>query len=362
MEKTAKSSSKGRQWTKKDLQSIISRVLKAPFLEASAFHSSASVVGNTVNIPSVPAYVLEDLRPLLALNSTTARWKIDFQRTSSRKGRLTITMPSHSHERFIDVMEDIENQMRASFVPQVKRKVIWQTRNTEVKTDSNDDMEPDGGLSFYKPDRTFLVLEVAHSQKEKKARRKAQRYVLETNRKIKIVVIVIVNKRPTPKGQSTTSVSLSAETDTVHVAVCKSIEEPDAITGEYVVDRLQIFPGPVPEKTFDITWSDVNRGPWDRFRDGMRLPLDTPEPVCHVNFQDLHRIAMALANDPNSPVTTTMWDSDAETPPPKKAGKIFDPSSSPDKIPSSSSSGSSAEGRRVDPSYSHSETSSNESD
>lgn len=319
-------------------------------------------MGNTVIIPSVPAYVLETLRSLLALNSTTARWKLDFQRTSSQKGRLTIIMPSRLHERFIDVIDDIENQMQASFVPQINRRITWQTRNTRIRTDSDDDMEPDGGLSFYKPDRTFLVLEVAHSQREKKVRQKAQRYVLETNQKVKIVVIVIVNKRPTPKGETATPVGLSAETDTVHVAVCKSIEEPDAITGEYVVDRLQIFPGPVPEQTFDITWSDINRGPWDRFRDGMRLPFDTPEPVCHVDFQGLHLIAMALANQSNPPVTTKMWDSDAETPPPKKPGKVFEPGSSPDKISSSSNSGSSAEGRRVDPDYSPSQTPSDESD
>jgi len=35
-EKSVESSVKGKRWKKEDLQSIISRVLKAPFLEASA--------------------------------------------------------------------------------------------------------------------------------------------------------------------------------------------------------------------------------------------------------------------------------------------------------------------------------------
>ena len=179
-------------------------------------------MGNTVNIPSVPAYVFEYLQSLLASNYTAARWKLDFERTSQRKGRLIITVRSRIHEEFVPLIDDLKDQMLASFVPQLKHRVFWRTRTTEVKTDY-DVMVPDGGLSFYKPDSTFLVLEVAHSQTEKAVRHKAQRYIQETNQQVRIVVIVVVNKRPTPKGQTAAPVSLSAETDTVHVLVCLSL-------------------------------------------------------------------------------------------------------------------------------------------
>jgi hypothetical protein len=77
--------------------------------------------------------------------------------------------------------------------------------------------------------------------------------------------------------------------------VCKYVQKPEYRTVEYVVERLQIFPGPIPEETFEIAWSDVNSGSWSRARDSMGLPADAPQPVCHVNFHDLYWTAMSLS-------------------------------------------------------------------
>lgn len=79
---------------------------------------------------------------------------------------------------------------------------------------------------------------------------------------------------------------LCAETDTVHVHVCKFVQKPNCVTGEYVVKRLQIFPGPMPEDTFEIAWSDINAGFWKKAKVDMGLPNDTPQPVCRINFHE----------------------------------------------------------------------------
>lgn len=311
-------------------------------------------MGNTVIIPSVPDYVFENLQPLLALNHTTARWKLDFRHTSSHRGRLTIRMANPLHEEFVKFIDHIELQMKATFMPsQFQRRMVFQTRSSPVET-STSKSRPDGGISFYKRDETFLVYEVAHSQTEKAVRKKARDYVLDTNQRIKVVVVVSINKTPHPKDHAGSLVELSPETDTVHVSVCKFVEEPEAVSGEYVVDGLQIFPGAIPDETFEITWADVNRGPWDLFRDELNLSPDTPEPVCHVNFHGLHQIAMELVSVPGLPQST--WDPKAEAARINKKIRIFDPSSSIEIAPSTKSPGSS-EGRREDSDYEPSENS-----
>jgi hypothetical protein len=105
------------------------------------------------------------------------------------------------------------------------------------------------------------------------------------------VLVVVVDKKPTLSGRTTDVDVLCAETDTVHVHVCRYMLD----TLKFDVKSLQIFPGPLPEDTFKITWSDINSASWNTTVESMSVPPETPEPVSHINFHGLYWTAMRLA-------------------------------------------------------------------
>jgi hypothetical protein len=184
---------------------------------------------------------------------------------------------------------DIEKQMQASGFASFQK--VYQSFRPGIKSSSGT-LAPDAGISVFTLQNRFLVLEVAHSRREKYVLRKARTYLLHTIHQIKIVLVVVVDKKPTSKGQIADVDTLSAATDTVHVHVCRYMLD----TLEVDVKSLRIFPGPLPEDTFAITWSDVNNFPWNKTVESMGMPPETPEPVCHVNFHDLYWTAMRLAD------------------------------------------------------------------
>lgn len=221
---------------------------------------------------------------------------------------------------------------------------------------------PDAGLAFFDTKKTFLVLEVAYSQKVEDAKRKGQAYILDSNGKIKFVVLVTITKKPrgptvsahSPLG---TDESLSVDHDTVHVHVFKAKRLPGGIvTGEKVVDRVQLFPGPAPSDTFNITWADINCGTWDNFRDGARLLPDAPQPACDINFDNLVAIARSLAvqasenSRESSPLYRAEDIGDAVTPPTQKT-RFLQSSSLVVHLSSSGGTVSSEQERRLDPDY-----------
>jgi len=273
-------------------------------------------------------------------------------------------MPTRLHEAFIPFSYDMADQLFASnFLPaRYKRKTIIQSGSTELKHSSGV-LVPDASISFFNSRKTFLVLEVAYSQKERDAQRKARDYILDTDGKIKFVVLVIVTKQSRKKGADphqptippSENDSLSRDHDTVHVHVYKSvIRPPNTLTGEHIIDRVKIFPGPAPEDTFPITWADINSGTWSDFCNGAKVPSDTPQPSCDINFSALVSIAHDLAG--------RVGDSREGTPlyqpeefahfqtPLLKDGSFFD-SSSPAVHLSSGGTVLSDEGRRLDPDY-----------
>jgi hypothetical protein len=216
-------------------------------------------------------------------------------------------MPTHVHEAFIPFSQDIADQLYdTQFLPsQYKRDKILQSGSTQLKQGFRG-LVPDAGISFFDSRNTFLVLELAYSQKEEDAQRKAQRYILDTDGKIKFVVLIIVTRKPRkkmtspslsdPASQLPEEDKLSPEHDTVHVHVYKAVKRPpNILTGEHPINRLQIFPGRAPDDTFTVTWADVKSGPWAKFRDGARLLPETPEPACAINFSALVSIARSLA-------------------------------------------------------------------
>lgn len=156
--------------------------------------------------------------------------------------------------------------------------------------------------------------------------RKGQSYILDSDGKITFVVLIIVTKKPRDNMAVARSLleeddSLSQDRHIVHVHVFKAKRLPGGnLTGERLVDRVQIFPGPAPEDTFTITWADINCGTWANFRDAVRLLPDTPQPACEVNFSTLASIAMGLAGqarddpDEGSPLYRAEDVSDAMTP------------------------------------------------
>jgi hypothetical protein len=156
-------------------------------------------------------------------------------------------------------------------------------------------LTPDASISIHSRQNSFLVLEVAHSRRENDVLRKARRYLLHTFHQIKIVLVVVVDKKPTSKGQIVDADTLFAETDTVRVHVCRYMLD----TLEFDVKSLQIFPGFLPEDTFEIKWSDVNTASWNTTVESMGVPPETPEPVCRINFHGLYWTAMRLAGQAN---------------------------------------------------------------
>lgn len=249
--------------------------------------------------------------------------------------------------------------------PKYKRNTILQSGNTPVKHGFHG-LVPDAGISFFDPRNTFLVLEVAYSQKEEDAQRKAQRYILDTDGKIKFVVLVIVTKKPRGKGNvsepsSSASTSqpseqdnLSPDYDTVHVHVYKAVRQPpNTLTGEHPINGLKIFPGPTPKDTFKITWADINSDSWAKFRDGARLPPEAPEPACDINFFTLASIARRLAGQAGdsregTPLYRPEYTAQVSTPILKRK---FVSSSSPPVHLSSGGTVSSGRERTLDPDY-----------
>jgi hypothetical protein len=168
---------------------------------------------------------------------------------------------------------------------------LWQTHRADIITASGT-LTPDASISIINPQNRFLMLEVTHSQRERDALHKARRYLLHTFHEIKIVLVVVVDKKPTLKDQIADADTLSAESDTVRVHVCRYMLD----TLEFDVKSLRIFPGPLPEDTFEITWSDINTASWNTTVESMGMPPGTPEPVSHINFHALYWTAMRLAS------------------------------------------------------------------
>ena len=248
------------------------------------------------------------------------KWKLEFRNTSISQGRFTVTVPSDMHRAFWSFTRDIEEQILTSgFLPREHkgRQTVWQSGRADVKT-SRRSLTPDASISAIGVRKRFLILEVAHSLREKEALRKAKVYILDTNEKIKVVVVVIVDKKPTPRSQIADADKLCAETDTVHVHVLKCVEGSDWCAAECVVEKLQIFPGPEPKDTFELAWSDIHGGSWERARDEMGLPADTPRPVCQINFHELWDTARWLSGyrEPHELLST--WTPSKEGPKPKK--------------------------------------------
>jgi len=205
-------------------------------------------------------------------------------------------MPSRIHEAFVTFVTDICDQIFASqfLPPQYGRTDILQTGSVDFNYGTVA-LTPDASVSMFDSRHPFLVLEVAFSEKERHAQRKAQDYILESKGAITFVVLVIVNKLPKKKSTNsdltTTSPPensyLSAQSDTVHVHVYRSVVLPASgpqphrtLTGRHVIDKLPIFPspGPLSDQTFDIAWADINRGTWSDFCKNARL-LESP-PSC----------------------------------------------------------------------------------
>ncbi|THW26017.1 hypothetical protein D6D22_10816 [Aureobasidium pullulans] len=371
------------------LRSVISEAIKSRFEYASAsIHPSVKVVSNSIVIPLVPVYIFHELRTRSPSGRGTGGWKVEFS-TRSRsqsvthddqiKGRLVITMPSKVHEAFIAFSSDLAHQLFDSgFLPAgYEQKEIQQTGSTELKHGLSG-LVPDAGISFFGSGNTFLVLEVAYSQKEEDAQRKAQRYILDTNGNIRFVVLVIVARK---SGKKTTDLDrshatstfedgvavLSPDSDTVHVHVYKSIirprnvsigEDVDTLTGQHIIDRVQVFPSCSPQDTFTITWTDINCGAWSDFRDGAHLPPEHLEPSCDINFKRLVAIANELAGKAvgsreGTPLFRPNVSRPVHTPVFKKEN--FVDSSSPMAHLSSGGTVPSDEERRLDPDYQPSE-------
>ena len=279
------------------------------------------MVGNTITIHSVPLYAFNILRYLLEMDVWAPKWKLEFKNTSISRGRFTVTVPSDMHRAFWSFTRDIEEQMLTSgFLPRryKGRPTVRQRGRADVKT-SRRSLTPDGSISAIGVNARFLILEVAHSKREKEALRKAQIYILDTNERIKVVVVVIVDKKPTPRSRIADARKLCAETDTVHVHVVKYVEGSDWCAAKCVVEKLQIFPGPEPKDTFELAWWDIHGGSWKRARVEMGLPADTPRPMCQINFRELWDTARRLSDyeEPDiGPFST--WDPAKESPKPKK--------------------------------------------
>ncbi|KAL1305511.1 hypothetical protein AAFC00_002380 [Neodothiora populina] len=368
--------SSGASWTEQDLRRIVYKVIASPSLCATAIHPTAAVVADSIVVPSVPVHIFKKLQSLLPSIPATVSWKLEFfdrpasgsknfvpERKRNKKGHLTVTMPTHIHKAFIAYSHDIADQLyRSSFLPpQYKRTKILQSGSTQLKNDFKG-LVPDAGIAFFDVRRTFLVLEVAYSQKEANALQKAQRYLLNTNGRIKVVVLVIVTKKsgnvaiPSLSGSASQipEDTLSPDTDTVHVHVHKAIQRPpDILTGERSIDRLQIFPDIARNDTFTITWADINWGSWTNFCEGAKIRPNTPEPICQIDFSALVTIARDLAGQADdfgdgAPLYQPVY-TELGTPCLKK--ETYLDSSSPAPHLSSGGTLSSNEERKLDPDY-----------
>lgn len=340
-------------------------VLNQTLTSAHSIHPTAAIVANSIVIPSVPVHVFHMLQSLLPSIPATVSWRLGFIRKRRKRGRLTITMPTYVHEAFFPFSQDMADQLCDSHFlpPQYKRGEILQSGSTQLKHGLRG-LVPDAGISFFHSRNTFLVLEVAYSQKEKDAQHKAQRYILDTDGKTKFVVLVIVTKKPrknmaNPLSSDTAlqllqEDNLSPDYDTVHVHVYKAvIKLLNILTGEHPINKLQIFPGLAPDDTFTITWADINCGPWAKFRDGAKLLPETPEPTCAINFSALVSIARSLANqaDDLGEGTTLYHPEYTEVATPSLKKETFVDGSSPAVHLSSGGTVPSEKERRLDPDY-----------
>jgi len=280
-------------------------------------------------------------------------------------------MPTRVHEEFIAFSSDIADQLFRSNLlpPRYTRKEIKQSGGTRISIGTRT-LTPDAGIALFDSRKTFLVLEVAYSQTEEAAKRKGQAYILDTDGRIKFVVLITINKGAwSAASPLERDDHLSPDHDTVHVHVYKAKMLPDGgITGEKLIDRVQIFPGLASNDTFSITWSDVNCGTWDRFRDAARLLPDTPEPNCEISFSSLVSIARGLAGQAsdggsgdNSPLYRGEDVNLAVTPPTQRL-KFLDSSSPAVHLTSSGGTVPSDQERRHDPDYEPSTGSSQSSD
>ena len=279
------------------------------------------------------------------------------------RGRIDITMTTRFHEKFVNFSRDIARQLYESlFLPSpYPEATVIQTGSAAMKLNSSTLM-PDAGIAFFDDNDIFLALEVAYSQKEHDAQRKAQKYILDSDGKIKFVVLVVVSKHRSKNAVASTALSverhekddsrLFPDRDTVHVHVYKPIlQAENTLTGAHVIDGVKIFPGPAPNDTFLITWSDINAGAWAEFRRGAKLPPQTPEPTCDVNFSALVSMAYELASQADEanllykPNTSQI----PSTPIFKK--RKFVVSSSPDPVPSSGGTVKTDEEQHLDPDY-----------
>lgn len=382
-------SNKIRTWDESEIRRLVLRAVEPPFLCASAIHPTASILADCISVPRVPLSIFKITCPLLRSDPRTSAWKCEFFRrqtsahataSRSKRGRLVITMPSRIHEAFVTFGTNICDQLyNSGFLPtRYKRNEILQTGSVEFDYGSVI-MAPDASVSFFGSRDPFLVLEVAYSEKEEHAQRKAQDYILLSKGKVIFVVLVIVKKRPRKKPNKadppTTRPSengdenLSADHDTVHVHVYKSVIQPASesrphrtLTGKQVIDRLPVFPSPlsVPNQTFDIGWADIKCGTWSDFCKNAHLPDNTPSPVCAINFASLVSIARRLAGQINdSRENTPLYRPVNENDTPVSQTTKFLASSSP--APYLSDEGSDSSGRRSDPDYQPSEGSSGSS-
>ncbi|KAH0288120.1 hypothetical protein KCU62_g5418, partial [Aureobasidium sp. EXF-3399] len=352
------------RWNEEQLRRIITRATTVPFPSASALHPTAFIVADSVIIPKVPRRAFDTIRALLPTFPATESWKLNYcPRTSSNRGKLTVTMPSYIHEAFAPFALNMANQIyTAGFLPApLTSKHIKECRTTKFRV-GDKHQEPDSALCFWNVARgPFLVLEVAYSQLEADALRKAQRYIVDSRGVIAFVVVIVITKgtrsKP-PADADPVSVpmphsTLSRDHDTVHVHVHRSVRTNDnKSTGTVLINRVQIFPTHSPcLPTFTVEWSDINYGTWSDFVHNYCIAPDTPSPVCNISLDGIVTISESHADHPCLAEPGINW---SYVPPLLELttkGKAYLESSIPEVQLSSSDSASSTVERRLDPDY-----------
>lgn len=319
-------------------------------------------------------------------------------------------MPSKAHEILANFGRLMAQQLwDSNFLPkpygqdqikQIGSAIIpLQWEDTAEGVTRSRKAQPDASIALFHPDAPFLVLEVAVSQLEKNVMKKAQDYILGSAGKVKFVVIILVDKArpdssamsdpapPTDDGSSNqtfisvplhrsdpnsthpvtdslqsgkliTSLSEPASldpNDSVYVSVYRSEVlpslqpgRPNTITGKVFINRLRVYPGPPPVNTFPIRWRDANCGTWAETVRGLNLALETPEPICNINFSSLTDLASDAIGQQERRAGAFI--PQPETPPNYENIKFVN-SSSPAEVLSSGGTISSAERQRRDPDY-----------
>lgn len=330
----------------------------------TSLHPTASIVADSVVIPKVPRRAFDTIRALLPTFPATRSWKLDYcPRTSSNRGELTITMPSYIHEAFAPFGMNMATQIYAAgFLPAPLTSVhIKECRTTRFEVGSSH-REPDSALCFWDAARgPFLILEVAYSQREAKALRTAQRYIVDSRGAIAFVVIIVITKgsgsKPPVISDSASAplphLTLSRDHDTVHVHVHRSARTSEnKATGIVLIDRVQVFPThPDCMPTFAVEWQDMRYGTWPEFVRHYGIAPDTPSPVCNINLNDIVAIAESHADQPRAAEPGFDWSYVPALPELPAPGSDYLKSSTPEVQLSSSASASSTVERRLDPDY-----------